>query len=130
MDQEKAFDRIPRKVGNEEERKTIIFGRSMMSLYEGMKTMVRMDSELSEEFEVKVRMHQGSMLSPFLSAVVEDVVTEFAKEGALSELLYADFAQISETIERLKNKFIKWKEAFENKGVKASLWKTKGKVDP
>ena len=25
-----------------------------------------MDSELSEEFEVKVGMHQGSMLSPFL----------------------------------------------------------------
>ena len=61
-----------------------------MSLYEGAKTRVRVDSELSEEIEVKVGMHQGSVLSPFLFAVVVDVVTEFAREGALSELLYAD----------------------------------------
>ena len=38
-----------------------------------------MDSKLSEEFEVKVRMHHGSVLSPFLFEVVIDVVTEFAR---------------------------------------------------
>ena len=36
---------------------------------------VRVDSELSEEYEVKVGMHQGSVLSPFRFAVVVDVVT-------------------------------------------------------
>ena len=36
---------------------------------------VREDSELSEELEAKVGMYQGSVLSPFLSAVVVDVVT-------------------------------------------------------
>ena len=49
-----------------------------------------MDSELSEEFEVRMGKHQGSLLSPFVFAVVVDVVTEFAREGVLSELLYAD----------------------------------------
>ena len=39
-----------------------------------------MDSELSEEFEVKVGMHQGSVLSPFIFAVVVDAVTELARE--------------------------------------------------
>ena len=53
--------------------------RSVMSLYEGAKTSVRVDSELSEEFDVKVGMHQGSVLSPFPFAVVVDVVTEFAR---------------------------------------------------
>ena len=32
--------------------------RSVMSLYGGAKTRVRVDSELSEEFEVKLGMHQ------------------------------------------------------------------------
>ena len=62
-------------------------------------------------------MHQGSLLSPFLLALVVDVVTEFAREGVLSKLLYADdLVLMSETIERLRNKLLKWKEAFESKG--------------
>ena len=63
--------------------------RSVMILNEGAKTRVRVDSDLSEEFEVKVGMHQGSVLSPFLFAVMVDVI-EFAREGALSELIYVD----------------------------------------
>ena len=51
----------------------------MISLYEEAQTRVRVDYELSEEFEVKVGMHHGSVLSQFLSAVVVDVATEFAK---------------------------------------------------
>ena len=59
-----------------------------------------MDSDLSEEFEVKVGMHQGSVLSSFLFAVMVDVVTVFSREGALSELLYADdLVLVSEIIE-------------------------------
>ena len=87
---------------------------------------VRVDSELSEEFEAKVEMHQGSVLSPFLFAVMVDVVTEFTREGALSELLYVDdLVLMSETIEGLRNKIIKWKEAFESKGAKVKVEKTR-----
>ena len=32
---------------------------------------------------------------------------------------------ISETIERIRNKFLKWKEAFDSKGSKVNLGKTK-----
>ena len=46
-------------------------------MHEGAKTRARVDSELTEELEVKEGMHQGSVLSPFLFAVVVDVVTEF-----------------------------------------------------
>ena len=38
-----------------------------------------MDSELSEKFEANVGMHQGSVLSPFLFALVINVDTEFAR---------------------------------------------------
>ena len=93
--------------------------RSVMNLYDGGKTGVRVDSEL---FEVKVWMHQGSVLSPFIFAVVVDVVTEFVREGELIGLLYADdLVLMSETIEGLRNKFLKWKEDFESKGLIVSL---------
>ena len=47
-------------------------------------------------------------------------------EGALSELLHADdLVVMSETIEGLRNKFIKWKEAYESKGFKVNHGKSK-----
>ena len=70
-------------------------------------------------------MHQGSVLSPFLFAVVLDIFIEFVREGALSELLYADdLVLMSETIQGLRDKFLKWKEAFDNKNVKVNLGET------
>ena len=61
MDQEKAFGRVARKVLERAMRKKGIpedLVRSVMSLYEGAKTRVRVDSELSEDFEFKMWMHQ------------------------------------------------------------------------
>ena len=53
-------------------------------------------------------------------------VTEIDSEGALSELLYADdLILMSETIDGLRSKFLKWKEAFESNGLKVNLGKTK-----
>ena len=62
----------------------------------------------------------------FFFAVVEDVVIELTREGVLCELLYADdFILMSETIEELRNKFRKWKEVFDSKGLKVILMETK-----
>ena len=104
-----------------------------------------MDSELSEQVEIEVGMHKGTVLSPLLFVVVVDVVTELATEGVLSELLYGDaIVLMSETIEGNRNKSIKWKEDDKRKGLKDNLVKinemirggitkdglTKSKVDP
>ena len=57
--------------------------------------------------------------------MVVDVVSEFAREGALSELLYTDdFVPMSETVEGLRNKFLNWKESFESKGLKVNILET------
>ena len=57
--------------------------------------------------------------------MVVDVVTKFAREGTLNELLYADdLVLMSETTEGFRNKFIKWKEGFESKCLKVKLGKT------
>ncbi|XP_006813953.1 uncharacterized protein LOC102807557, partial [Saccoglossus kowalevskii] len=129
VDLEKAFDRVPRKVMEWAMRKRGIpeaMVRAVMSLYEGAKTRVRVGSELSEEFEVKVGVHQGSVLSPLIFAVVIDVVTESAREGLMREMLYADdLVLMDDTMEGLREKFVKWKKAFESKGLKVNLRKTK-----
>ena len=88
-----------------------------------------MDSVLSEEIEVKLGIHQGSVLLPFLFALVVDVVTEVARDGVQSESLHADdFVVMSETIKGLRDKFLKWKEAIESKSLKVHLEKTKAMV--
>ena len=88
--------------------------RAVMSLYEGAKTRVRVGLELSEEFKLKVGVHQGSVLSPLVFAIVVDVDTESVRNGLMSEMLYADdLVLMSETMEGLREKFWKWKEAFE-----------------
>ena len=47
-------------------------------------------------------------------------------EGALSELLYDDDLVLkSETIEALRDEFLKYKEIFESKSLKVNLGKTK-----
>ena len=58
---------------------------SVMSLYEGEKTTVGVDFELSEKFELKVWMHQISVFTLFLLTVVVDVVTEVSREGMISD---------------------------------------------
>ena len=71
-------------------------------------------------------MHHGFVLSPFFFALVVDVVTEFARDCTLCDLLYADdLVLMSETIVGLRYKFLKWKKAFESKGLKVNLGKTK-----
>ena len=64
--------------------------RAVISMYDGAKTRVRVGSAYSEEFEVKVGVHQASVLSPLLFAIVVDVITGKASRGVVNDLLYAD----------------------------------------
>ena len=90
VDLEKAFDRVPRRVMQWALRKKElpeILLKSVMSLYEGLKTKVKVGSEFSKEFYVEVGVHQGSVLSSLLFAIVVDVVTENARENLMKEVL-------------------------------------------
>ena len=99
--------------------------RAVTSLYEGAKKRIRVGLELSERFEVKVGVHQGSLLLLFVLVIVVDMVMETVRNGLMSEMLYADnLVLMSETMEGLREKFWKWKEAFERKGLKENLGKT------
>ena len=98
----------------------------VMNLYYEAKTKVRVGSELSQEFWVQVGVHQGFVLSSLLFAIAVDVISENAREGSMNEILHVDnLVLMSKSIENLKERFLKWKEAFESNRLKVNLKKTK-----
>ena len=129
VDLKKAFDRVPRKVIEWALRKKLVPERlvqAVMSMYKGAKKRVKVGGGHSEEFDVGVGVHQGSVLSPFLFSILLDVLSEDGRKGVLYELFYADdLVLMAETMEELEAQFIRWKAAFEGKGSKVNLGKTK-----
>ena len=59
-------------------------------MYKNVKTSVKIDGKQSEKFEVKVGVHQGSVLSPLLFVVVMDKITNDVREVGVKELMCAD----------------------------------------
>ena len=83
-----------------------------------------MESELPEEFKVHVGVHQGYVL-PLVFGIAVGVITESAREGLMNKILYADYLVLmSESIENLGVKLLKWNDAFESRGLKVNLKKT------
>ena len=99
---------------------------AVMSSYEGSRTKIRVGSGTSDEFGVRVGVHQGSVLSPLIFAIVVDVVTKHAREELLNEILYADdLVLMSESLKDLRGKLQRWKSALESKGLKVNVGKIK-----
>ena len=77
-------------------------------------------------FEVKVGLHQGSVLSPLLFAAVMDVVSSEARSGLPSELLYADDLVImAATMEQLGRRVADWRASLLGKALKVNAGKSK-----
>ena len=75
VDLEKAYDRVPRSVVWEVLKKRGVGGTYMKivkDMYEGVTTKIKTRTGVSESFEVKTRVHQGSVLSPYLFILVLD----------------------------------------------------------
>ena len=93
-------------------------------------TIVRTDAGLSESFEVKVGLHQGSVLSSLLFAAVMDVVSSEARSGLPSEVLYADDLVImAPTMEQLGGRVADWRAGLLGKGLKVNAGKSKVMVE-
>ena len=86
------------------------------------KDYILQDAGLSESFEVKVGLHQRSVLSPLLFAAVMDVVSSEARSGLPSELLYADDLVI---MEQLGTRVTDWRATLLGKGLKVNAGKSK-----
>ena len=65
-------------------------------MYERSETFMRCAVGTTESFKVKVGLHQGSALCPFLFAVIMDRLTDEVRREPLWTMLFADDIVICE----------------------------------
>ena len=127
---ERAFDWVPREVIRFALRRKGVpeyLVNGVMPLHKGCKTAVSVDGELSSSFSVKVGVHQGSVLSPLLFNIVRHVLTEDMRDGSLMESLFADdLVLCGKSLNEVIDRYGRWKNAVEGKGLRVNVDKTKG----
>ena len=95
-------------------------------MYKHAKTAVRTQNGIGKEFEVKIGVHQSSVLSPLLFTILLEALTKAFRGGLPWEILYADdLVLIAESEEDLIKKIQKWKIGFESKGLRVNVTETK-----
>ena len=128
VDLEKAYDKVPReevwycmrKAGLAEK-----YVRIVQDMYDDSTTAVRCAVGVTEGFEVKVGLHQGSALSPCLFAMMMDRMTDEIREEAPWTMMFADDIVIcSESKEQVEEKLESWRYALERRGMKVNRRKT------
>ena len=95
--------------------------KAVMKMYKKVLSQVKVEGEASKEFAVRVGIHQWSVLSPFIFAVVTE---EVVNEG--HTLMYADdLVLICENKEEARWRFVDWRNSLESKGLKVHISKMK-----
>ena len=65
---------------------------------------------------VNIGVHQGSVLSPLMFAIVVDALTERVRDGSINEILYADdLVLVGETMKDLREKFCDGKKRLKER---------------
>ena len=90
-------------------------------MYAQSKTVVRCAAGTTEAFPVKVGLHQGSTLSPFLFAIIMDCLTEEVRQHTPWQKMFADAVVLcANSSEKLEADLEKWRAALETRGLKIS----------
>ena len=129
IDLGKALDRVPRKVIWWALRKLGVeewIVRLVQGIYANAWSHVCVSEGYSEEFEVKVGVHQGSVLSPLLFIIVLEALShEFPSGDPWENFSADDLVIIAKSLEECVRRLLTWKEAMEEKGLRVNAGKTK-----
>ena len=95
-------------------------------MYANAQSCVRVGEGYTEDFEVKVSIHQGLVLSLLLFIIVLEALSREFCSGVPWEDLYADgLVTIVESFEECVRRLLTWKEATEEKGLRVNAGKRK-----
>ena len=128
IDLEKAYDRVPRQEVWRCTREKGVPEKCVMivqDMYEGARTRVKSNVGLTDMIPVGVGLHQGSSLSPYLFAMIMDVLARGIKDISPWCMLYADDIVLCGTrSEVVEKKLEEWRRAMEDRGLKINRKKT------
>ena len=128
VDLEKNYDRVlreelwyyMRKSGMAEK-----YVRLVQDMYQGSETVTRCAIGTTKSFKVKVGLHQGSALSPFLFAMIMDRLKDEIGREPTRMMLFADDIVICEkTREEVEQRLECWRYALKRRGIKVNRSKT------
>ena len=93
IDLEKACDRVPRQEVwrcMQEKRVPEKYVRLVQYMYQDIRTCVTTNIGNTDEFTVKVGLHQGSILSPYQINLIIDTLTKEVKEEPSWSMMFPD----------------------------------------
>ena len=94
-------------------------------MYDDVVTSVRACDSETSDFPLKIGLHQGSALSPYIFALVMDIVTRDIQWEIPWCMIFADdVVLIDESRIRVDRKLELWRQILELKGFRLSRTKT------
>jgi hypothetical protein len=128
IDLEKAYDKIPRNVmwwALEKHKVPAKYITLIKAMYDNVVTSVRTSDVDTDDFPIKIGLHQGSALSPYLFALVMDEVTRDIQGDIPWCMLFADdVVLVDDSRTGVNRKLELWRQTLESKGFRLSRTKT------
>ncbi|KAI0497712.1 hypothetical protein KFK09_020946 [Dendrobium nobile] len=120
IDLEKAYDKVSREV-LEKKGVNNTYIQIIKDTYAGAITCVQTHDGLIKYFPISVELHQGLALSPYLFALVMDVLTRHLLEDVSWCMLFTDdILLVDKTREGVEGKLELWRLTLESKGFHLS----------
>jgi Reverse transcriptase (RNA-dependent DNA polymerase) len=129
IDLEKAYDRIPRNIMRWALEKKLVptkYITLIKDMYKNIVTYVRACDSESDALSIKIKLHQGSTLSPYIFTLVMDEITKDIQGDIPWCILFADdVVLIDESRIGVNQKLELWRQTLESKSFKLSTTKIK-----
>ena len=128
IDLEKAYNKIPQNVmwwAVEKHKVPAKYITLIKDMYDNVVTSVRTSDVDTDDFPIKIGLHQGSALSPYLFALVMDEVTRDIQGDIPWCMLFADdVVLVDDSRTGVNRKLELWRQTLESKGFRLSRTKT------